>query len=295
MHYWTQSDTFIVDDTVSALQIPCIHVKLSLSTMTAQHTVIESFRVCGLQVRAFKPSEHDKVSINQTYTRNVIPADHSHIPEKGTVKDWPHLQQITNDLPPLQSCEVGLLIGYNCSQALAPRKLLIGQDNEPYALQTQLVWSIVGYSNTVSDDSSLMSVCNRSPVKELPPFSHKDLINVLETDFAQDKSQNTKVSQEDINFLSITDNAIFQRDDRHLEMPLPFKEQPTMPNNRRLALIRLNHLKHKLKNDQRYYDHYKQFTKEIIDRGDAEIAETEAVDGNLVYSPSWCILLKKAK
>jgi hypothetical protein len=69
--------------------------------MTAQHTVIESFRVCGLQVRAFKSSEHDKVSINQTYTRNVIPADHSHIPEKGTVKDWPHLQQITNDLPPL--------------------------------------------------------------------------------------------------------------------------------------------------------------------------------------------------
>jgi hypothetical protein len=44
-------------------------------------------------------------------------------------------------------------------------------------------------------------------------------------------------------------------------------------------------LKHKLKNDQRYYDHYKQFTKEIIDRGDAEIAETEAVDGNLWYIP----------
>lgn len=285
MHYWTPSDTFIVDDTVSALQIPCRPVKLSLSTMTAQHTVIESFRVCGLQVRAFKSSEHDKVSINQAYTRNFIPADHSHIPEKGTVKDWPHLQQITNDLPPLQSCEVGLLIGYNCSQALAPRKLLIGQDNEPYALQTQLVWSIVGYSNTVSDDSSLISVCNRSPVKELPPFSPKDLINVLETYFAQDKSQNTKASQEDINFLSITDNKIFQRDDGHLEMPLPFKEQPTIPNNRRLALIRLNHLKHKLKNDQRYYDHYKQFTKEIIDRGDAEIAETEAVDGHLWYIP----------
>lgn len=69
MHYWTQSDTFIVDDTVSALQIPCRPVKLSLSTMTAQHTVIESFRVCGLQVRAFKSSEHDKVSINQAYTR----------------------------------------------------------------------------------------------------------------------------------------------------------------------------------------------------------------------------------
>lgn len=87
MHYWTPSDTFIVDDTVSALQIPCRPVKLSLSTMTAQHTVIESFRVCGLQVRAFKSSEHDKVSINQAYTRNFIPADHSHIPEKGTVKD----------------------------------------------------------------------------------------------------------------------------------------------------------------------------------------------------------------
>ena len=55
-----------------------------------------------------------------------------------------------------------------------------------------------------------MSVCNhRSSVKELPPFSPKDLINVLETDFAQDEGQNTKVSQEDINFLSIMDNKIF--------------------------------------------------------------------------------------
>lgn len=77
-------------------------------------------------------------------------------------------------------------------------------------MQTQLGWSIVGYSNTVSDDSTLMSVCNhRSSVKELPPFSPKDLINVLETDFAQDEGQNTKVSQEDINFLSIMDNKIF--------------------------------------------------------------------------------------
>jgi hypothetical protein len=36
------------------------------------------------------------------------------------------------------------------------------------------------------------------------------------------------------------ENAINEREDTHLEMPLPFMEQPALPNNTTLALLRLN-------------------------------------------------------
>ncbi len=49
-------------------------------------------------------------------------------------------------------------------------------------------------------------------------------------------------------------------------MPLPFKERPSLPDNKQLATVRLNHLlkggKHK--------EHYVRFMEEVIERGDAE-------------------------
>ncbi|KAK3086460.1 hypothetical protein FSP39_018746 [Pinctada imbricata] len=149
----TQSDTtFILRETASALDAKQEPVRLSLSTMTAQRTVIESSKVSELKVRGFKASS--SISINQAYTREFIPAERSHIPVRDTVKDWPHLQEITNEIPPLQSCEVGLLIGYNCPQALAPICMINGNENQPYAVQTILGWSIVGLTKN-NDDFTL--------------------------------------------------------------------------------------------------------------------------------------------
>ncbi|CAC5416723.1 unnamed protein product [Mytilus coruscus] len=266
----TQSDTtFILDNTAASLHIPCEPIRLSLSTMTSQHTVIESSKVCGLQVRGFKSSESEKVTINNAYTRDFIPADRWNIPEKNTVKDWSHVQEITDDLPLLQSCEIGLLIGSNCPQA-------IPLENEPYAVKTQLGWSVVGYSDTISDESSIKGVTHRTSVKELQLCSPKDLINVLESDFAPDMGHLSKqVSQDGIRFLSIMHNSIHQLDNKHLKLPLPFKERPTLPNNKSQAIQRLAHLKRRLINDHKHYEQYKIFMREIIENGDAELVQQE--------------------
>ena len=39
---------------------------------------------------------------------------------------------------------MGILIGYNCAQALAPREFISGEGNEPFAVRTDLGWSMVG-------------------------------------------------------------------------------------------------------------------------------------------------------
>jgi hypothetical protein len=116
---------------------------------------------------------------------------------RNTIKDLPHLQEIANGLPPLQSCEIGLLIGYNGPQALAPVKLLRGRDDEPYAVKTPLGWSVVGYATEATDSGLHIGYSHRTSVKELHTCSLKDVIKVLESDFVHDEREGVKFSQKD--------------------------------------------------------------------------------------------------
>ena len=221
----TQSDTsFIHEDTAASLQVQGNPIKLSLSTMASEKTVIQSKRVSGLIVRGFQSNE--KLRINNAYTRGFIPVDRSHIPTRETASAWPHLKGIAEKLAPMQSCDVGLLLGYNCPQALAPRQTIQGEGTQPYAVLTILGWSVVGYSDSAYNSShNISSTCNRVIVKELPPVSPKDAVKALEADFANDSVNDVKVSQDDISFLSIIEENVCQRNDKHLELPLPFKKK----------------------------------------------------------------------
>ena len=52
----------------------------------------------------------------------------------------------------------------------------------------------------------------------------------------------------DRKFLSVLESNIRHQDDDHYEIPLPLKEEgPKLPNNRTLALSRLERLKERLK------------------------------------------------
>ena len=284
----TQSDsTFILKDTSDALNVQSEEVKLKLSTMTAKHTIIQSSRISGLQVRGFNSDL--RISLPPTYTREFIPADRSHIPTNETAKKWSHLQQISDELPPIQSCEVGLLIGYNCPQALLPREILAGdEDNQPFAQRTDLGWSVVGCvsSQLVQGSRYVNGLSHRITVKEIPALTPNDIVRILESDFVETKYEDKSISQEDIQFLKILDENIHKTESDHYEMPLPFKEKhPDLPNNKALAVSRLNYLKKKLRNDPKYYKDYTAFMTEITDRGDAEKVKNTASKDVTWYIP----------
>ena len=284
----TQSDsTFILKDTSDALNVQSEEVKLKLSTMTAKDTIIQSSRISGLQVRGFNSDL--RISLPPTYTREFIPADRSHIPTNETAKKWSHLQQISDELPPIQSCEVGLLIGYNCPQALLPREILAGdEDNQPFAQRTDLGWPVVGCvsSQLVQGSRYVNGLSHRITVKEIPALTPNDIVRILESDFVETKYKDKSISQEDIQFLKILDENIHKTESDHYEMPLPFKEKhPDLPNNKALAVSRLNYLKKKLRNDPKYYKDYTAFMTEIIDRGDAEKVKNTASKDVTWYIP----------
>ena len=185
------------------------------------------------------------IKLPPAYTNDCIPVNKQHIPTHETAKGWRHLTAIAHQIPPLLSCEVGLLIGYNCLRTLVPRRVITGKDDEPFAILTDLGWSIVGCSAPHSDSQMSNSHCHKVTIKELPAVTPMDAIRILENDFRDTQGDVKTVSQEDLTFLDKLKENIKTNKHGHYKMPLPFRERPCLPDNKQLAAVRLTHLKRK--------------------------------------------------
>ena len=79
------------------------------------------------------------------------------------------------------NCRVGLLIGYDCPRAFAPTKVVRGTSDEPFALKTELGWSIVGLTHNKHDkEDEITKTVHRTRTTE---DTFPQILNVLESDF----------------------------------------------------------------------------------------------------------------
>ena len=69
------------------------------------------------------------------------------------------------------------------------------------------------------------------------------VIKALESDFLDTNSREGNISQEDIQFVQMLNENVHHNKEGHVEKPLPFRERPLLPNNKRLATVPLKHLK----------------------------------------------------
>ncbi len=211
----SQSDTtFILNEVAESLDGSKEQVKLKLSTMTSMTTEVSSQKVKYLQVRGFYSGKI--ISLPPVYTREFIPANRTHIPTNETAKVWSHLNHLQDKIPPLQDCEVGLLIGYNCPQTLLPREVVSGQDHQPFAQHTNLGWSIVGHGNPYVDYGDAIGTSHHIVIRQVTPSMYSpanpktevhyvsqikvkeigpsDIIKVLESDFS-DRAGKTELPE----------------------------------------------------------------------------------------------------
>lgn len=240
----TQSSNTFVDQGVREKMGAGLEpVNLKLTTMMGKDSIVQSERVSGLRVRGF--SSQSFVNLPPAYTRDFIPLERSHISTPETTKKWKHQNGITQEMPELMECEVGLLIGYDCPRALAPNQVITGGDDEPYGIKTDLGWSILGSSPRGAKSTEVTGLCHCVSVKELPPLTPATVIRALESDFRDTNPGEKSVPQDDIQFMQLLNERIHQNADGHLEMPLPFKTRPHLPENNCLALVGLKQLKRK--------------------------------------------------
>ncbi|XP_067369271.1 uncharacterized protein [Channa argus] len=302
----SQSDSsFILEEVADALNMDTEQVRLKLSTMSSKGTIVACKRLNGLQIRGLHSSK--KITVPTAYTREFIPANRTHIPTPETAKAWSHLEHLAKHIAPQKECEIGLLIGYNCPQALLPREVVSGEENQPFAQKTDLGWSIVSYGVPCENYGDAIGVSHRIIVKQVIPEPTTivklrsevhyvcktqikemtipdNVIKMLESDFSERDVGEATLSQEDFNFLTKMKNGIKHKHDGHYEMPLPFKQdRPNLPNNKACAVQRLSSLKCRFKRDQKYYTDYKNFMKDLIVRGEAEKVPEEELNNKPVW------------
>ena len=308
----TQSDTtFILENTCKSLGLNGTKVKLRLSTMHAENRVVDSSKVQGLMVRGYNSST--KLSLPAAFTRNIMPANRDHIPTPEMARKWPHLYDIAEELMPLNECEVGLLIGYNCARALTPRQVIAPIDDGPFGQRTDLGWGIVGVvePDFTNQDSDLIGVSHRAIACQVPqglatnePHSNKvwmsyqtrvkelitpsDVANMMELDFCEYRDAKVPLSHDERQFVTTLQKEI-RLDGGHYSMPLPFRQKrPCLPNNKMVALQRLKQLRKRLDNDKKYRQHYVAFMNDIIQKGHAERVPDSDLgvdDGSVWYIP----------
>ncbi|XP_068136058.1 uncharacterized protein [Hyperolius riggenbachi] len=277
------SNTFIDQEVCQKLQVAMEPVKLKFSTIMGKDSLEDSQRVTGLKVKGL--CSDVRIDLPPVYTRDFIPLDREHIPTCETAKRWEHLSVISHKIPPLKEYSVGLLKGYDCSKALMPQQIIAGGDDEPYAIKTDLGWSIVGGSQQAASSTQITGLCHRISVKMSLTPSPATVIKILESDFADTSSKERSISQEDIKFLHILEGGIEQNQQGHLEMPLPFRKRPYLPDNRNLALLRLRRLERKLGREPKFKSDYFKFMEGIIQDGDAGRADNQPDLGKVWYIP----------
>ena len=314
----TQSDTtFVLGETCDLLGVKGTEVQLSLSTMSASNQLIHSTKVDGLRVRAYDSDL--RIALPSTYTRDIIPANRAHIPTPTVAQRWPHLMSLEDKLLPLNDCEVGLLIGYDCTRALAPREVIPPVDGGPYGQRTDLGWGIVGITGSECDDvcdkiglshrlltfrvppsvatenNQEITMSLKSVIKEV--INPNQLAHMMELDFKDDDTELRTVSCDDRKFLAKLENGIHKDRDGHYEMPLPFRDaKPSLPNNKPLVDQRLLQLKRRLERNPDYHSDYTNFMANIIKCGFAEPvpeSEMDSNDNDIWYIPHHGVYNKK--
>ena len=141
----TQSDTsFITEEMADALGLEGKETRLILSTMTTRGKTVSCRRFDRLEVKGVYRDQN--IPLPTVYSRQSIPANRQHIPNVGMIDEWPHLEPLRNRLMPVTDNQIGLLIGYDCQRALAPREVLRapGTSDGPFGMLTDLGWGIVG-------------------------------------------------------------------------------------------------------------------------------------------------------
>lgn len=321
---YTQRVYAIVDDQSNASLIaPQLADKLNasgpeskyyLSTCGGEREVRYGRRVTGLIVK----SVHGRTARLPTLIEcDGVPGDKEEIPTPDIALQYPHLQDIADEIPPFDSqAEVQLLIGRDAPELLKVRAFKNGPKGTPWAQKLSLGWTISGQACLDLTDEAIHVRTKRTCVLH-EPFNERnsgtdfEIIrcpNKFELRESYDDNNNVTPAKEDVyrttntdedvglsiedrKFIDIMENGIHKNTQGNWEMPLPFRSQNVaMPNNRSYAAKRLNSLLKTLQRKPQMQKDYVEFMTKILDKGHAVPVPAEEVSspkgtGKIWYLP----------
>ncbi|XP_006819072.1 uncharacterized protein LOC102802310 [Saccoglossus kowalevskii] len=220
------------------------------------------------------------VSIPVAYTKGSIPVTKRHIPTQSDVNQWPHLNAV--NIPQIDA-EIGLMIGNAVADAYTPQETLTGPSGSPYATRTRLGWAVWNMVRRTHDEQKEFDVYRTevTAVQEIEELKNLEVLvkQSINLDFPErvidDKQE---MSQEDKKFMHKAESSL-RYANGHYEIGLPFREDSvSLPDNKRQALQRLKCTENRMRKDPVFYEHYKSYMNDIIDKGYAIKLSNEAPD-----------------
>ena len=133
------SRSFCTEGLFNALGIEGRTKPVAVSTLTG-YTYDNATRIADLQVSGICGKE--SLLLSNVHARTVLPELMGHVGTKVDADRWPHLHGLP--IPQARADQVGLIIGQDNSDALAPLSSIFGRRGEPYAVRTRLGWSLHG-------------------------------------------------------------------------------------------------------------------------------------------------------
>ena len=116
------------------------NTQMDLKTLSGADSM-ESLVVKGLV--ATDINCRHSLTLPEVYTLSELPADRSDTPSPKELAKWPHLRNI--DIPRIEGCDVGILIGQHAPDAIKPCEVVDGgSEDVPFAVRTRLGWIIQG-------------------------------------------------------------------------------------------------------------------------------------------------------
>ena len=215
---------FITTDLIDQLKLKVQTVDLEVTTIIERKTIRTDI-AHNLIVRGVY--EQSTLTLPKMYGNEKIPIEKSLIPRPGTLKCWPHLQTVAENLHPFrEDVNVGLLIGANASGIIRPQQVIAAGHDDPYAIKTALGWGVIGWMKAPDSDAQQKShFAYKTSTREV---SRQEMKSMFELEFNEiSKADDQKISVEDRKFINIAKRGILQCDDKHLELPLPLKDDIT--------------------------------------------------------------------
>ena len=274
----SQSDaSFISEETAKRLSPAFCKENITISTINGEKTTtVNHYR--DIVIRGYYTKESTVIN---PYGQETIPCDRTLIPSCNS--DISHLSSVKKHLAPALDIPVGLLIGVDCPEALAPLESVVGGSKQAFAQKTMLGWTICGGQD----------INSRTKVRNFKIDIGKDVLKVLNRDFEDlyTKDEAATISQDDLKFNQILESNTVQQENGFYQMPLPFRSRPCLPDNLIQAEKRFESLKRKFEVNPSFQDQYTAFMDEVIQSGQAELVPLpdSAKEGETWYIPHFAV------
>ena len=184
---------------------------------------------------------------------------------------WYHLRDL--ELPQITDKSVGLLIGIDCKRVFQPLECRIGPAKAPDAVRTPLRWVLYGANVTVG----LADVSNHAALNVSIDVLRDDPCPLDLPEPSNDCSCSLKTSREDRIALQMMKEKV-KIVNGHFQLPLLWESSTSqLPNNRKVAEMRLMCLKGRLAKDKALHEKYSAVMASYFEEGYAEkIGVTES-------------------